>query len=71
MSHMSPDFAPVFGDCIRMIRQGHAAGFISGSQNMIYSRVCQATSLLKGRAAVPDRWLRHPGVGPGMTHADS
>ncbi|OJA19782.1 hypothetical protein AZE42_03997 [Rhizopogon vesiculosus] len=26
MSHMSPDFAPVFGDCIRMIRQGHASG---------------------------------------------
>ncbi|OAX38983.1 PLP-dependent transferase [Rhizopogon vinicolor AM-OR11-026] len=26
MSHMSPDFAPVFGDCIRMIRQGRASG---------------------------------------------
>jgi hypothetical protein len=26
MSHVSPDFAPVFGDCIRMIRQGYAAG---------------------------------------------
>ncbi|KAG2053696.1 PLP-dependent transferase [Suillus hirtellus] len=24
MSHMSPDFARVFGDCIRMTRQGHA-----------------------------------------------
>ena len=62
MSHVSPEFVPVFGDCIRMIR--YASSALSWHWSPI---LIQRGTIHKRRSTVPYQWERNSRLGPSQS----
>lgn len=66
MSHVSPDFVPVFGDCLRMTRSAsfHRHPYFTRADSEI-----QRSLIQQRRAAVLDRRFRYLGMGPSCSQS--